>query len=92
MGQTTRQSRVTGRVEMEIPVSGIESITDIGGGQIRVAYYVNRPNAAGAIERVTLPIAHIMPATAVPDAIGKSMMAIGRKVLASDDRITVGHC
>lgn len=93
MGQVAMRSarRVSGLVEIEIPVSGVDDIVDIGGGQVRVTYYLNRPMPGGGLERVLLPHAHIMSAGAIPDAIGKGLLAIGRKIIAREDGLTVTH-
>lgn len=86
-----KRRRTNGGIQLDTPVSGVDSVTDIGGGQIRVLYYVNRPSEAGTLERVLLPYAHIMPVSAITDAIGKGMLAIGRKIIAREDGIAVAH-
>lgn len=73
-------------------VSGIESIADIGGGLVRIIYYVNARSTDGMLERRLIGHAHVMPMCAVTDAIGKAMLVIGRKVIARDDgSLTVTH-
>lgn len=89
MGAAVRRAHIR---QADIPVSGVESITDIGGGQVRVVYYINRSLESGALVREILPYAHIMPAASICDAIGKSMMAISRKIIARPDgSLTVAH-
>lgn len=76
----------------DVVVSGVESVTDIGGGMVRAEFFVNRKSAVtGLLERVVLPDALVMPISMVPDAIGKAMIAIGRKIIASEDGLTVVH-
>lgn len=65
-------------------VSGIESIEDIGGEQLRITYYINRREAGGRMRRVPLDECDIMPKSAMFDAIGKGMMAVGRYICATD--------
>lgn len=74
----------------DVVVSGVDTITDIGGGLIRVVFYVNRRSAVdGTLEKVPLDETLVMPIASVPDGIGKAMLAIGRKILAREDGLTV---
>lgn len=73
-------------------VSGVESITDIGGGRIRVVYYVNRIDVDGTLERMPIETTLVMPINTVADAIGKAMLAIGRHIFTfRDGSLTIMH-
>ena len=88
-GAVRRQAALTAGRDLHI--SGIESITDIGGGEIRVEFYVNRPGEDGRLQRIVLEDGIVMPISSVPDGIGKALMAIGRRIIAREDGISVTH-
>lgn len=75
----------------DVVVSGVESITDIGGELVRIVFYINRAGPSGVLERCPLTETLIMPISAVADSIGKAMMAVGRKVICREDGISVAH-
>lgn len=75
----------------DVFVSGVERVEDAGGGCLRFVLFAWRV-VDGKQVRAELDVAIVMPAAAVPEGIGKSMMALGRKVIArADGSLTVAH-
>lgn len=95
MGAYSRQkaAQIVDRAEIsDHLVSGVESITDIGGGLVRVVYYINRRSTrSGTLEHVLCRDTLVMPLTAIADLIGKAMMVLGRKIVAGETGISVTH-
>lgn len=66
-------------------VSGVHSINEVGG-HIQVTFYRDEVTESGKIARLVLNSPQdilTMPSGAVPDAIGKAMVAIGRLILSA---------
>jgi hypothetical protein len=77
----------------DVFVAGLERIESAGGGCLRFVLYVEgAAGPDGALQRLPAPVNVIAPLSAVPDAIGKMLAAIGRQVLVRPDgSITVKH-
>lgn len=70
---------------------GVDHFETAGGGCIRAVCYVNRI-IAGKQTRVILASAYLIPATALPDAIGKALMMMARQVIVSPSgSLTILH-
>lgn len=75
----------------DVFVSGLECIEPVGGGCLRFVLFVNQV-IDGVNVRVSLDHAVVMPIDALPDAIGKALMALGRQVfIKPDGTMTVMH-
>lgn len=89
MGSLRRNcaERLPGRLRR---VAGVDRIVELNGGSLLLVLFVedagrrqvlDGPNDEGLV----------VPVSAIPDAIGKAMLAIGRKVIAHEDGISVAH-
>lgn len=85
-----RERRATGPNAQDLFVSSVNTIEVIGGGLVRVTFMVNRNNGGG-LEPEPADFAVVLPLTAVPDGIGKAMLACGRKIMASEEGISLRH-
>lgn len=71
--------------------SGLERIEHAGGGCLRIVLFENKA-INGIMERIQIVPDVIIPIDALPDAIGKAMMALGRQVcVRPDGSMTVAH-
>lgn len=66
-------------------ICGLDRIESIGGGMLRFVLFVNFENECGAMEKSPAEIDIVMPASALPDAIGKAIVAVGRQVFIGTD-------
>lgn len=72
-------------------VSGLEAVERVGGDCLRFVFFVNEM-LNGKLTRVLQQQTVVMPITALPDAIGKSLTALGRQVLVrADGSVTAMH-
>jgi hypothetical protein len=70
-------------------ISGLDHIEAIGGGMLRFVLYINIANEAGLLDAIPLDFDIVMPASALPDAIGKALSAMGRVVFAREGSLSV---
>lgn len=67
-------------------VSGLDRIDLLGGGMLRfVGYVEHSAREGGQIERLAAFRNIVMPAAALPDAIGKAILAMGRQVFVTPE-------
>lgn len=89
---TERRARQTGGPHaQDLFVSNVNTIEVIGGGLVRVTFFVNYNNGGGTLEPEPADFALVLPLTAMPDGIGKAMLAMGRRIMASEDGLSVRH-
>lgn len=82
---------VLAKQQPDIFASGLHSIEHAGGGCFRFVLYVNKI-IDGKTVRVLVDPGVVMPIDAIPDAIGKTLMALGRQVVVSASGVlTVAH-
>lgn len=75
----------------DVFVSGLERIEVVGGGCLRFVMFTME-HIEGRMCRVELDNAIVMPLDALPDAIGKALMAMGRQVVVRPNgQISVAH-
>lgn len=87
----TRTAEVITPARNRIFTSGLECIANVGGGCLEFIMFVNQ-DIDGHTVRVRLDESVVMPVEALPDAIGKALMALGRQVFVRPDgTITVMH-
>lgn len=70
---------------------GVDHFESVDGGNVRVVCYVNKM-IHGKRTRVILDDGYIIPSSALPDAIGKALMALARQVIVSPSgSLTILH-
>lgn len=75
--------------EPDLFASGLHSIESIGGGNLRFVFYVVTKEGG---KRTPLDRGLIMPIEFVPEAVGKTLMALGRQVIVSaSGALTIAH-
>lgn len=91
MGQATRLNGNALITKRDLFVSGLERVERAGGSCLRFVPYVIH-TIEGRETAVSADNSFVMPIEAIPDAIGKAMMALGRHVLIKPDgSVTVAH-
>jgi hypothetical protein len=91
MHQEKNTTRQTTGAHSDVFASGLERIEIVGGGCLRFVMYAME-QIEGRMCRVEMERAIVMPLDALPDAIGKALMAMGRQVMVRPDgQITVAH-
>lgn len=82
-----KDERAPGRLRR---ISGIDRIVHVGEGLVAVIFFIEERGGRRVLDGPD-DEAVLVPISAVPDAIGKAMMAIGRRITARQDGITVRH-
>lgn len=73
-------------------VSSVNTIEVIGGGMVRVSFFVNENRDGCGLKPYPADWCLVIPASAVPDGIGKAIAATARMVIAdTDGNITLVH-
>lgn len=71
-------------------VYSLDRLEIIGCGQVRATFLVKIGTDEGGFELKPASFAVVIPATSLPDAIGKAMVAIGKNIYAfADGSLTV---
>lgn len=71
-------------------VESVNVIEEIGRGRVHITFLVKRSHG-GVLEAEPADFALSMPLSAVPDFIGKALMAVAHTVLARENEIVVRH-
>lgn len=72
-------------------ISGLDSIQPLGNGNLEFVLYVMETTDGESVKRL-LDESIVMHIGALPDAVGKALMALGRQVLVSENgSVTVMH-
>lgn len=81
-----RSSRLRTRdAPSDLVISGLHHIEAIGSGLVRLVWFTTVQAESGAIEPAPAEFNTVMPAEAIPDAIGKAIAATSRTVLIKPD-------
>lgn len=83
----SKERRLIDRAADEF-VSGVNHMEIIGGGLLRVTFFVNVSDG-GALVSVPANHALVMPLCALPDAIGKAIATSSHSIFARADGLTL---
>jgi hypothetical protein len=70
----------------DLVVSGLDRIELVGTTLLRFVLFVSWPDEIGpGSSRLPAELDIVMPVEAVPDAIGKTMLAVGRQIFVTQE-------